>query len=72
LPVGFADQPDLLDCAGKHTDHTRCDDGVVPLICPASNGFARWVRRTPTVVGYFAWGFFRCFCYPVTEASDRT
>jgi len=41
------------------TDHTRCDDGVLLLICPTcqmvlldASGIA------PAVIGYFAWGCF--------------
>ena len=47
--------------AGAPSDHTRCDDGVVPLICPTLlKWFRNACRSTPAVVGYFAWGCFRC------------
>src|SRR6266571_9488606 len=55
------------------TDHTRCDDGVVPLICPTCQMVSQDASgSTPAIGGYFAWGCFRYFCCPVTEASDRT
>jgi hypothetical protein len=53
------------DKFGKQpTDHTRCDDGVVPLICPTCQDAS---GSTAAVVGYFAWGCFRYFCYPVRK-----
>jgi ssDNA-binding Zn-finger/Zn-ribbon topoisomerase 1 len=79
LPSAFPEARVRLDCAGsdefgKHpTDHTRCDDGVVPLICPTCQMVSQDVSGiTPAVGGYFAWGCFRYFCCLVTEASDRT
>jgi hypothetical protein len=68
-----------LDCAGFDglgkgpTDRTRRDDGVVPLICPTCQMVSQDASGiAPAVIGYFAWGCFRYFCCPVTEASDRT
>jgi hypothetical protein len=46
-----------LDCAGsdefgKHsTDHTRCDDGVVPLICPTCQKVSQDASGSTPAVG---------------------
>ena len=75
MPSAFPEAGMGLDFAGSDkfgkqpTDHTRCDDGVVPLICPTCQDAS---GSTAAVVGYFAWGCFRYFCCPVMEASDRT
>jgi hypothetical protein len=57
-----------LDCAGsdefgkRPTDHTRCNNGVMPLICPTCQMVSQDASgSTPALGGYFAWGCFRYF-----------
>ena len=78
LPSAFPEAGMRLDFAGSDkfgkqpTDHTRCDDGVMPLICPTCQMVSQDASGIAPAVGYFAWGCFRYFCCPVMEASDRT
>jgi hypothetical protein len=55
----------------RPTDHTRRDDGALPLIYPTCQMVFDASGITPALIGYFAWGCFRYFCCPVAEASDR-
>src|SRR6267142_4950359 len=64
-----------LECAIRHKPNRTCCSRKCPPFLPSldvSNGFVRCVSIAPAVIGYFAWGCFRYFCCPVTEASDRT